>query len=299
MLQQTTVATVIPYFERFVSLFPSVEALAAAPVEAVLSAWAGLGYYARGRNLHACARQIVACGGFPCDVNGLRELPGIGAYTAAAVAAIAFGLPVVAVDGNVERVIARFRAIDQPLPGAKPMLASEAVALAELPAFRARPADGLQALFDLGATICAPAAPKCLVCPWQPGCAGAAAGVAASLPRKIAKAKRPERYGIVFRLTDPAGTLAVRTRPPRGLLGGMQELPGTPWRDTPWTLAEARAHAPVKARWRESGTVRHVFTHFGLTLTVYSAEAPALPPDLAPTRHAALPTVFRKCRDLP
>lgn len=299
MLQQTTVAAVAPYYERFLARFPDVTALAAAPEEAVMQAWAGLGYYARARNLHACARTVAGQGGFPRDVEGLRALPGIGPYTAAAVAAIAFGVAVVPVDGNVERVAARLFAIAAPLPGAKPLIAAAAARLGADEAARARPSDFAQALFDLGATVCTPAAPACGVCPFVAGCAGRRQGIAAELPRKAAKAARPLRHGAHFWLTDGRHVL-LRRRPPRGLLGGMSELPGTPLRAERWSVAEALAHAPMPAAWRAVGEVRHGFTHFELHLAVFSArveriEAEGFLHPVDALAAAALPSVMRKC----
>ena len=305
MLQQTTVAAVIPYYERFVSRFPTVGALAAAQLDDVLAAWAGLGYYARARNLHACAVAVAAAGGvFTRDTAALRALPGIGPYTATAIAAIAHGVPGVPVDGNVERVAARVFAIDAPLPGAKPALHAAAARLGADPDAAARPSDYAQALFDLGATLCTPAAPACGLCPWRGACAGHAAGIVASLPRKAAKKPRPRRHGVHFWLDDGARVL-LRRRPADGLLGGMEELPGTPWRETPWRWDEAAAHAPAAAPWRKLGEVRHVFTHFELTIAVHHARVPALPD--TPGAHArtlgaldaaALPSVMRKCAAL-
>ena len=305
MLQQTTVTAVIPYYERFVSRFPDVAALAAAPLDDVLGAWAGLGYYARARNLHACARAVVTAGGFPRDVAGLRALPGIGPYTATAIAAIAFGVPGVPVDGNVERVAARVAAIDAPLPGARAAIRAAADALGEDPAARARPSDFAQALFDLGASLCTPAAPACGLCPWRDGCAARRLGIAAELPRKAPKPARPARFGAHFWLTDAAGCVLLRRRPPSGLLGGMTELPGTDWRAAPWPPAEALALAPMAAAWREAGQVRHGFTHFTLTIDVYAATVAAIATTaitggglLRPVTglaEAALPSVMRKC----
>ncbi|HYZ34871.1 MAG TPA: A/G-specific adenine glycosylase, partial [Crenalkalicoccus sp.] len=226
MLQQTTVAAVIPYYERFVTRFPTVAALAAAPAEAVMSAWAGLGYYARARNLHACAKAVAESGGFPRDLAGLRALPGIGPYTAAAIGAIAFGIPAVPVDGNVERVAARLFAIEQPLPTAKPAIRAAAEGLGADPAARGRPSDFAQALFDLGAGVCTPAAPGCAICPVTARCEARRLGIQASLPRKSPKRNRPVRYGVHFWLTDDRGMVLLRTRPAKGLLGGMAELPG-------------------------------------------------------------------------
>jgi A/G-specific adenine glycosylase len=300
MLQQTTVAAVIPYYERFLARFPDVQALARAEEEAVMQAWAGLGYYARARNLHACARAVAAAGRFPDMLEGLRALPGIGPYTAAAIGSIAFGIPVVPVDGNVERVAARIFAIDAPLPASRPAIAAAAQDLGADPAARARPADFTQALFDLGATVCTPTAPACVLCPWQAGCAARAQGIAATLPRKAPKKPRPLRHGVHFWLTDTAGRVLLRRRPPRGLLGGMTELPGTPWRDTPWPQAEALALAPQPAAWRQAGTASHGFTHFELAITLYAAEVPTIGAEgfLRPAdalAGEALPSVMRKC----
>jgi A/G-specific adenine glycosylase len=300
MLQQTTVAAVVPYYENFLTRFPDVAALAAADEHAVMAAWAGLGYYARARNLHACAKEVVARGGFPREPEALSELPGIGPYTAAAIAAIAFGFPVVPVDGNVERVAARVFGIDAPLPGAKPAIRQAAALLGRDDAARDRPSDFAQALFDLGATICTPATPACALCPWLSACVGHRAGIAAGLPRKAPKPDRPLRFGTHFWLIDNDGRVLLRRRPPRGLLGGMTELPGTPWRAANWTEAEALTHAPMEARWRRAGEVRHGFTHFELRLELYAAAVPSIEAE-GFLRHAtlldaeALPSVMRKC----
>ena len=300
MLQQTTVAAVIPYFERFLTLFPTVEILAAADAPEVMAAWAGLGYYARARNLHACAMQVVAIGGkFPENIEELRALPGIGPYTANAIAAIAFNHPVIPVDGNVERIAARLFSIETPLPAAKPALAEAAATLNRAPEAQARAADFAQALFDLGATICTQA-PACAICPWSPHCAAHQASTAKTLPRRAPKKTRPTRHGAHFWLQDVAGQVLLRRRPPSGLLGGMTELPGTDWRATPVPVHEAHLLAPMPAAWRQAGKVRHVFTHFELYLDVYAATVPtiAAPGFLRPatTLHAeALPSVMRKC----
>lgn len=286
MLQQTTVRAVIPYYQRFLEHFPTIADLAAASQDEVLALWSGLGYYSRARNLHACARAIVAPGGFPRTVAGLKALPGIGAYTAAAVAAIAFGVPVVPVDGNVERVTARVFAVETPLPAARRELATLAVTLNEGRAAQERPSDFAQALFDLGAGICTPRSPACVLCPWQDGCAARKAGIQADLPRRAPKADRPVRYGAHFFLTDATGRVLMRRRPEEGLLGGMLELPGTVWRDTPWSEADALEEAPFSERdagargkilWHHAGEINHVFTHFKLLLTVRAASIPAFP----------------------
>lgn len=300
MLQQTTVSAVIPYYDRFVSRFPSVEALALAPLESVLSAWAGLGYYARARNMHACAQAVVALGGFPSDLDGLRALPGIGAYTAAAIGAIAFGIPAIPVDGNVERVAARIFAIEAPMPSGKPAIRTAAERLGEQAAARERPSDFAQALFDLGASVCSPTNPACGVCPWLAHCTARRLGIAADLPRREAKKKRPTRHGVHFWLTDAAGNVLLRRRVAKGLLGGMTELPGTDWRAEPWAPQEALAVAPQDADWRPAGQVRHGFTHFELILDLFAAEVPAIAADgfLRPVgalAEEALPSVMRKC----
>ena len=300
MLQQTTVAVVVPYFLRFMQRFPTVDALAAAPSEEVMEAWAGLGYYARARNMHACAKAVVGLGGFPRDVAGLRALPGVGSYTAAAVASIAFGVPVVPVDGNVERVAARVFAIGEALPAGKAAIARAASRLgADVEAMQ-RPSDYTQALFDLGATVCTPRRPACAVCPWCAPCAGRATGEPERLPVKAARRVRPVRFGAVFWLTDRHGAVLLRRRPDRGLLGGMLELPGTEWVAAPWSEAAALARAPQPGAWRHLGLAHHGFTHFELRLDVYGAEvkeivAPGLPHFLAALGGAALPTVMRRC----
>ncbi len=306
MLQQTTVAAVGPYFARFLDRFPDLRTLAEAPETAVLSLWAGLGYYARGRNLHACARRVtVSHGGvLPADIASLERLPGIGRYTARAIAAIAFAIPCVPVDGNVERVVARLHGVEAPLPGSRPRLVSLATALGTDPAARAAPSDFAQALFDLGATICTPRRPACVLCPWRVPCEARRAGLAETLPRKAARKVRPTRYGVVFRLEDDAGNLLLRRRPPRGLFAGMTELPGTAWRAQPWSVRHAVDEAaPVDAvEWREAGTVRHGLTHMELELTVLAGRLPAIacrdggflhPADRL--AEAGLPTVMRRC----
>ncbi len=271
MLQQTTVAAAIPYFRAFVARWPTVEALAAAPLDAVLHAWQGLGYYARARNLHRCARAVAneMGGRFPADEAALRRLPGIGVYTAAAIAAIAFDRPAVVVDGNVERVIARLFAVEDALPAAKPALRAHAAALT--PARRA--GDYAQGVMDLGALVCTPRSPACGRCPWAAACRARARGIAATLPRRPPRTRRPQRHGLVFWAQRADGAVLLRRRADDGLLGGMMEFPSTPWRAEPWTLAEARAHAPLDARWRPlDGRVRHIFTHFALDLGLVWAE---------------------------
>lgn len=300
MLQQTTIAAVKPYFERFMARFPTVGALADAPSEEVMQAWAGLGYYSRARNLHACAKAVSAlhAGRFPDTEAGLRELPGIGTYTAGAVAAIAFNRPAVAVDGNVERVMTRLFAIEEALPGAKPLIRERTLAL--LPS--ERPGDYAQALMDLGATICTPRSPACGICPWQAPCISRAAGMQETFPRKTAKKTGATRYGAAFVLLREDGAVLLRTRPAKGLLGGMAEVPTGHW-SADYHLTDALQDAPLPAQWRRLATpVRHVFTHFPLELTVLVARAPrttAAPhgyrfTPLARLREEPFPAVFLK-----
>ncbi len=292
MLQQTTVAAVIPYFLDFTRRWPRVEALAAAEDAEVMAAWAGLGYYARARNLLKCARAVATdhAGAFPGTAAALQALPGVGPYTAAAIAAIAFDEPATVVDGNVERVMARINDIRTPLPGAKPELRAAAARLT--PGTRA--GDYAQAVMDLGATICTPRTPACGICPWNAGCAGRLAGSAPDLPRKTPKAAKPVRHGIAYLARRPDGAVLLEDRPETGLLGGMRGLPGTAWTETPPADAP-----PLPADWHPAPVeVRHTFTHFHLRLTVMTAEVAEgiLPPHGAfhPPRPADLPTVMRK-----
>jgi A/G-specific adenine glycosylase len=267
MLQQTTVATVGPYFADFMGRWPRVEDLAAADLDAVLHAWQGLGYYARARNMHACARVVAETlnGHFPDDEEELRRLPGVGAYTAAAVAAIAFGRRAAPVDGNVVRVLARLRGVDDPLPGARDRI--DPLARELMP--EGRPGDFAQALMDLGATVCTPRGARCGICPWNGTCVAFAAGRPEAYPARKPKKQRPVRRGVVFWVERDGGAILLRRRPARGLLGGMMEFPSTDWRQTAWTDPEAVAMAPVRARWRRlPGTVHHTFTHFHLELDV-------------------------------
>ncbi|HEY1723511.1 MAG TPA: A/G-specific adenine glycosylase [Magnetospirillaceae bacterium] len=265
MLQQTTVAAVEPYFHAFIARWPTVEALAAAPLDDVLAAWAGLGYYARARNLHACAKALVSLGQFPDTEEALLELPGVGAYTAAAVAAIAFNRKAVVVDGNVLRVMARLFAVEDPLPGAKPLLTAHAATLTP----DQRAGDYAQAVMDLGATICTPKSPACGICPWRDDCDGRRLGLVPQLPARSPKAARPMRRGVAFWVQRQDGAVLLRRRPDKGLLGGMMEIPSTPWRAEPWAIDEALAAAPITATWTAlPGIVDHVFTHFSLELSV-------------------------------
>jgi A/G-specific adenine glycosylase len=291
MLQQTTVAAARPYFERFAEVWPTVEALAAAQDDAVMSAWAGLGYYARARNLLACARAVAARGGFPDTEGELRALPGIGAYTAAAVASIAFGRRAVVVDGNVERVMARLHAVEAPLPGAKRTLWAHADALTP----EERPGDHAQAVMDLGATICTPRRPACGICPWMERCAGRRAGLAETLPRKAPRKPRPERRGTLWIARRSDGAWLLERRPERGMLGGTLGWPGTAWE------TGEGGEPPIEAAWRPAGEIGHGFTHFTVVLQVQVAEVPRR---TRPVRGrfmpavafdpAALPTLMRK-----
>lgn len=304
MLQQTTVQAVKPYFEAFTRRWPDVRDLAEAHEEDVMKAWAGLGYYSRARNLKACAETVAREHGgvFPDTEAGLLALPGIGPYTAAAIAAIAFDRPAAVVDGNVERVISRLRAIETPLPAAKPEIRA---ATAELVPDD-RPGDFAQATMDLGASLCSPKRPACALCPWVEACAAHRAGIAETLPKKAPKQAKPTRKGMAFVVTCGDGAVLLRRRPPKGLLGGMSEPPVSAWSETaaqddltqvPDTLT---GFAP---KWRRAaGDVRHTFTHFHLELAVWRAEIGGMPQ--APDGHwwskpealdgEALPTVMRK-----
>lgn len=303
MLQQTTIAAVKPYFERFMARFPTVEALAAAPSENVMQAWAGLGYYSRARNLHACAKAVASQHGgrFPDTEEGLRTLPGIGVYTSGAVAAIAFERPAVAVDGNVERVITRLFAIEDEMPAAKPLIRERVLAL--LP--HGRPGDFAQALMDLGATICTPRSPACGLCPWREPCQARIEGTQESFPRKAAKKTGKTRYGAAFVAMREDGAVLVRTRPAKGLLGGMVEVPGSDWR-ADYQLGDALRDQPLPAKWRRLMLpVRHVFTHFPLELTVFAGCVPLetqAPAGMRFTpfsrlKEEAFPNVFLKALD--
>ena len=298
MLQQTTVAAVKEYFTRFTTLWPDVAALAAAEDAAVMGEWAGLGYYARARNLLKCARAVVAehGGAFPADHDALLALPGIGPYTAAAISAIAFDDPQVVMDGNIERVMSRLYDIHTPLPAAKPALKARAAALTP----RQRPGDHAQALMDLGATICTPKSPACGICPLRTPCAARLAGTAPELPKKTPKKPKPVRRGHLYIGRRPDGALLLETRPDTGLLGGMLGFPGSDWSDAP------TPSPPAPADWKIlPGEVRHTFTHFHLILTVHHADLPA---GTTPTRGhfidkhtfrpSDLPTVMRKAFDL-
>jgi A/G-specific adenine glycosylase len=303
MLQQTTVKTVAPYYARFVARWPTVNALASASLDDVLRAWAGLGYYARARNLHACARAVVEHQGgiFPASLEALRALPGIGDYTAAALAAIAFDAPAVPVDGNVERVVARLFAIEEKLPAAKATVKRLAASL--LPARRA--GDFAQSLMDLGATICSPKRPACALCPWNESCLAYARGDQETFPRKAPMREGKLRRGAAFVALRADERVLLRRRPEKGLLGAMTEVPGSAWAHD-FDLSSALQSAPTlraKAQWRKlPGVVRHVFTHFPLELIVFIAPVPRATPAPKGARWVkrvdlpgeALPSVMRK-----
>ena len=290
MLQQTTVAAVRGYFDRFTARWPQVGDLAAAADAEVMGEWAGLGYYARARNLLACARAVVAGHGgvFPGSAAGLLGLPGIGPYTAAAIAAIAYDEPAVVVDGNVERVMARVFAVQVPLPTAKP----ELVRLAAQETPQARPGDYAQAVMDLGATICSPRNPACGICPLLGICAAQAQGIAAELPRKLPKPEKPLRRGVLW-LAARGEALLVERRPDRGLLGGMLGFVGDGWDG-------AGGGEPFAAEWRALGEVKHTFTHFHLVLAVRLADVAGNPErgEYRVVNPTDLPTVMRKAYDL-
>jgi len=306
MLQQTTVKAVAPYYARFLKRWPDLRALAAAPLDDILKAWAGLGYYARARNLHACARAVVEQHGgqFPPSEAALRELPGIGGYTAAAIAAIAFDQAATPIDGNIERVMARLYAVTTPLPGAK----SEIVRLTSALMPHRRAGDFAQAMMDLGATICTPKRPACSLCPWNANCAAYSSGSAERFPSRSPKRNGLLRRGAAFVARRDDDFVLLRTRPARGLLGGMAEVPTTRWSadfDESKALEAAphfaSAHKPVV--WRKiGGVVRHTFTHFPLELAVYRTEVPRdVPvPDgmrwiaISELGDEALPSVMRK-----
>lgn len=295
MLQQTQVATVIPYFEKFTTLWPDFAALAAEEDAEVMSAWAGLGYYARARNMLACAREVARRGAMPETEAELLGLPGVGGYTAAAIAAIAFGRRAVVVDGNVERVVTRLFALADPLPGAKPRIR----ALTDTITPDARAGDFAQAMMDLGATICTARSPRCLLCPLRESCAGFATGAPEAFPVKAKKPAKPQRYGTMFWVEREGRVLLVQ-RPDKGLLGGMRALPTGPWTDAP----PGTEGAPVAADWRilDRG-VSHVFTHFRLDCALAVATIGAQEAvdgqwwPVAEIESVGLPTVFAKAAE--
>jgi A/G-specific adenine glycosylase len=299
MLQQTTVAAVKPYFARFTERWPDVAALAAADEAEVMAAWAGLGYYSRARNLIACARAVAALGGFPDTEEALRALPGLGAYTAAAVAAIAFGRQAVVVDANVERVVARLFAIAEPLPGSRPAIREATATIT--PARRA--GDFAQAMMDLGATICTVRGPRCLLCPLRGPCRAEAAGAPDGLPVKTPKKAKPQRKGRAWWIERDGAVWLVR-RPGKGMLGGMRALPDDGWS----ARADGDGPPPCAGTWTSGGVVRHGFTHFDLELQLMLCDAPEMVHlsgrdagcfwPVATIETAGLPTVFAKAARL-
>lgn len=299
MLQQTTVVAVAPYYAKFLSLWPTVEALAAADLGAIRAAWAGLGYYRRAANLHRCAQIIVTeqGGQFPADLKALKALPGIGDYTSAAIGAIAFDLPANVVDGNVERIMARLFRVEQPLVSAKKEIRALAAQL--LP--KRRHGDYAQALMDLGATVCTVKQPKCGLCPWQKNCGALHAGKTAHYPVAAAAKTKPVRHGTVFWFENRQGAVWLRQRPEKGLLGGMIEVPSGPWRDMQAAdTSPAIADAPLAADWRRLPLqIRHNFTHFDLYLEIMYAKGSRKPQDgfwiqEGQLAELALPNVMRK-----
>ncbi len=299
MLQQTTTAHAAPYYSRFLELWPTVADLAGAPDEQVMAEWAGLGYYSRARNLIKCAKAVVAehGGRFPGTESGLSSLPGLGPYTAAAVAAIAFDQPANVVDGNIERVMTRLYALETPLPEGRPLVREAAAQWVS----NIRPGDWPQALMDLASGVCRPKAPQCLLCPLREGCTGYASGNPEKYPVKAAKTAKPRRHGVAFLIVGDGGFIAER-RADKGLLGGMLGVPHTPWRDTPWTAAEVQPPLPD---FSPAGAYEHVFTHFALEQIVWKREATQA--EIAGLLRAhndwqlvqfdaqkTLPTVFRK-----
>jgi len=299
MLQQTTVATVKDYYRSFLQRWPTVEDLAKAPLDDVLHAWQGLGYYARARNLHKCAQAVAyeLKGQFPKTEKGLRALPGIGDYTAAALMALAYGKKATPVDGNIERVVSRLFRIATPLPEGKSDIRARAVELTP----DERPGDYAQAMMDLGATLCSPKKPACSLCPLGGLCQARDQGDAEIFPRRKAKPPKPTRQAIIYWIERPDGAVLLRKRPEKGLLGGMMEFPSTDWTEKPVDIAKGKRDAPAPAIWKRlPGEVRHTFTHFHLTLTVLSGKTrgvPAInglwctPDDL---KDHALPTVMKK-----
>lgn len=296
MCQQTTVVSAAPYWRKFLKKWPTVQDLALAPRDDVLAAWAGLGYYARARNLHKCANILVDQfdGKFPQTEAELLKLPGIGPYTAAAIACICFDEPATVVDGNVERVVSRLYKIDDPLPKSKPKLRQCAREITD----PNRPGDYAQAIMDLGATVCKPKNPKCTDCPWSFGCLAYAADQVVDYPKKMPKKKRPTRHGAVFYLEDK-GRILLNQRPDKGLLGGMMELPGTDWTDEPLPVEDLLLQAPIARNWQaiETGIV-HVFTHFTLKLQVFSSagsyKSDGVWAHLSELEKFAIPTVMMK-----
>jgi A/G-specific adenine glycosylase len=296
MLQQTTVAAVKAYFKRFTHLWPTITDLAAAPDDQVMGEWAGLGYYARARNLLKCARAVVQDhdGLFPRDRKTLLSLPGIGPYTAASVASIAFDLPETVVDGNVERVMARLHDVHEPLPLSKPYLTE----LATLTTPQKRAGDYAQAIMDLGATVCTPKSPKCDICPWLEPCLAHQNGTEAELPKKVPKPVKPTRLGYAYVAQTQSQAWVLERRPDKGLLGGMLGWPGSHWEESPANTP------PFGDEWIKRGEIKHTFTHFHLIVSVMTTPNAITPKDDYVTlganefQSSDLPTVMRKVFDL-
>jgi A/G-specific adenine glycosylase len=309
MLQQTTVKAVGPYFEKFLARWDDVVSLAQASLDDVLKMWAGLGYYSRARNLHACALAIMRDhgGGFPDTEEILRTLPGIGPYTAAAIAAIAFNRHTMPVDGNIERVVSRLFGVEEPLPRAKPLIRQLAASLlgpSRAGDVKSRAGDSAQALMDLGASLCAPKRPACALCPLNDGCLARARGDQETFPRKAPKKAGTLRRGAAF-VVRRGDKLLLRTRPEKGLLGGMSEVPTSDWHVAQNDQAALQQAPTFKTivRWhRKAGVVSHVFTHFALELVVYAAQVAARTPapdgmrwvEIAALKDEALPSLMRK-----
>jgi len=296
MCQQTTTTAASPYWHKFLKTWPSVADLAKAPRDDVLTAWAGLGYYARARNLHKCAQVVWDDYGgvFPLREAELLKLPGIGPYSAAAIASICYGEATNVVDGNVERVVSRIFCVETEMPKAKPEIRKLAAQLAD----PKQPGDYAQALMDLGAHICKPKNPKCGACPWRSECRACKSGTMENYPKRKPKTERPVRYGAVFFIEDK-GKIWLQQRPDKGLLGGMMELPGTEWTSLKADITSLLAQAPVKSNWQEvDAEVKHIFTHFTLYLTVFTAHAAMdtfeICADLDTLEEYALPSLMRK-----
>ena len=272
MLQQTRATTAIPYFNRFIARWPTLKELACAPRDDVLHSWSGLGYYARARNLHTCAQDIVKHHGgiFPTSVKDLCSLPGIGPYTASAISAIAFDQPAVVIDANVERIISRLFTVPKPISQAKPQI--EKLALKIFPA--ERPGDFAQGLMDLGAQVCRPKNPVCSDCPWSDGCKARKSGKPEAWPVKNPKTPIRTRFGIVFWVEHPSGAILLRKRPDRGMLGGMTEIVSSEWLTEPIPASQIDKHAPIpNADWSPIGEkIQHTFSHFKLELRIYKSK---------------------------
>jgi len=312
MLQQTTVTAVIPYFERFLFLWPSVHDLAGAKNEDIMHEWAGLGYYARARNLHKCAKEVVEKYGgvFPSNQDELKKLPGIGDYTSAAILSIAFDKPANVVDGNIERIMARYFAVLEPMPKSKSLLRAKAAIFSKGQSQRS--GDYAQALMDLGASVCTPKSPSCVLCPVRSGCLAYAKGIQADLPARIREEKKSRRYGYVYWITNEEGEVLIHKRPEKGLLGGMMALPTSEWKndikyaavDTLSFLSDSFLSDNVVEDYKAH--IEHVFTHFHLTLYLQKAvisDCKEIPPSykwlcVEEVSASGMPTVFQKARDL-